>query len=70
MMGIRTSPWAGYMQPMRSDCSVLVGRPVAGPPRWTSTTTRGISAIQARPRPSLMREMPGPAVAVMDFLPA
>ena len=54
----------------RSDCSVFVGRPVAGPPRCTSQTTSGISAIHANPSPSLISEKPGPAVAVIAFLPA
>ena len=58
------------MQLNRSDCSVLVGSPVAGPPRCTSTTTRGISDIHASPNPSLISENPGPAVAVIAFLPA
>ena len=59
-----------YSAVIRSDCSVLVGSPVEGPPRWISATTRGISAIQARPRPSLISEKPGPAVPVIAFLPA
>ena len=28
----------------RSACSVLVGRPVEGPPRWMSQTTSGSSS--------------------------
>ena len=55
---IITSPWAG-----------LVGWPVAGPTRCTSTRTTGISAVQARPNISCFREKPGPLVAVMAFLP-
>ena len=58
------------MADKRSDCSVLVGNPVEGPPLCTLATTIGISAIHARPSPSDIRENPGPAVAVMDFLPA
>jgi hypothetical protein len=43
---------------------VLVGMPVDGPARWTSTTTRGSSTITARPIASLLSAMPGPDVAV------
>ena len=68
--GKDTSPWAGLIAENKSDCSVLVGRPVAGPPLWTSTTTKGNSAIHAKPNPSLINENPGPAVAVIDFFPA
>ena len=70
MIGSCTSPWPGYIAVIRSDCSVLVGRPVDGPPRWMSATTSGISAIHASPSPSLIREKPGPAVPVIAFLPA
>ena len=37
----------------RSACSVLVGRPVDGPPRWMSITTSGSSVETARPMRSL-----------------
>ncbi len=65
-----TSPWAENAAANRSDCSVLVGRPVEGPPRCTSTITSGSSAMLARPIISHFRESPGPLVAVMAFLPA
>ena len=48
----------------RSACSVLVGRPVLGPPRCTSMMTTGSSVITARPMASDLRQMPGPLVAV------
>ena len=44
------SPWPPKQAMFRSDCSMLVGMPVEGPPRWTSTTTSGISAITAQPK--------------------
>ena len=47
-----------------------VGRPVDGPPRWTSTKTHGVSVMAARPMCSIIREKPGPLVTVMAFLPA
>ena len=43
--------------------------PVEGPPRITSTTTIGISAVTARPMPSVISASPGPAVAVSDGTP-
>ena len=54
----------------RSDCSVLVGNPVEGPPRCTSTTTSGSSVITAKPNASLLSESPGPEVVVTAKLPA
>src|SRR5439155_674636 len=39
----------------RSACSVLVGRPVVGPPRWMSQMTSGISTATARPNASVFR---------------
>ncbi len=60
-------PWIAYM---RSACSVLVGMPVPGPLRMTSTTTTGISDIDAMPMSSLMRHSPGPDVAVIARTPA
>ena len=45
---------------LRSLCSTLVGMPVDGPPRWTSMTMSGISAITAQPMASPLSEMPGP----------
>ena len=41
-----------------------------GPPRITFTITHGVSAMQAYPRFSCIREKPGPLVAVIDFTPA
>src|SRR5262245_31382763 len=63
MIGSGDSPWRPYIAASRSDCSVLVGRPVDGPARWTSTITIGSSSITARPIVSLFRSSPGPDVA-------
>ena len=41
--GTGASPLRPNMACSRSDCSVLVGRPVEGPPRCTSTMTSGSS---------------------------
>jgi hypothetical protein len=54
----------------RSDCSTLVGRPVLGPPRCTSTTTSGISAMIESPRNSVFNANPGPDVIVNATFPA
>ena len=43
----------------RSDCSVLVGRPVEGPPRWTLTITSGSSSMTARPSASRLQRHAG-----------
>ena len=59
--GTGASPWRPYMAWSRSDCSVLVGRPVEGPPRWMSMTSSGSSRLTARPIVSDLRSMPGPA---------
>ena len=48
----------------RSACSVLVGRPVEGPPRWMSQITSGSSVAMARPMASVFSAMPGPEVVV------
>src|SRR5512138_1390112 len=56
------SPWRPYKACIKSDCSVFVGNPVEGPPRCTSTTTNGSSALTAKPRPSLLSDKPGPEV--------
>jgi hypothetical protein len=58
------SPLRPYSTCIRSDCSVLVGRPVEGPPRWTSMITKGNSVITARPIASDFSAMPGPDVPV------
>ena len=47
----------------------MVGMPVEGPPRWMSPITTGTSDMMARPISSCIREMPGPAVQVMDLTP-
>jgi len=47
----------------------MVGRPVEGPPRWTFTTTHGVSIIAARPIFSIISEKPGPEVTVMALTP-
>jgi hypothetical protein len=64
------SPGIPKMEESRSPCSTLVGSPVEGPPRCTSTTTSGISAITARPSISVLSAIPGPEVMVMAVLPA
>ena len=53
----------------RSDCSVLVGMPVDGPARCTSTTIIGNSSATASPIISAFRSMPGPLVAVTPSRP-
>ena len=67
--GIGESLLRPNMTCSRSACSVLVGMPVLGPARWTSTTTSGSSTITARPMASLLSAMPGPEVAVMPIAP-
>ncbi|MBI3288809.1 MAG: hypothetical protein HYZ74_04755 [Elusimicrobia bacterium] len=47
-----------------------MGRPVEGPPRWTSTTTTGVSIMPAMPTASVMRAKPPPEVPVMARTPA
>src|SRR5436190_10450973 len=54
----------------RSACSVLVGKPVEGPPRWTLIITNGSSVITARPIASCFRATPGPDVPVNPTWPA
>ena len=54
----------------RSVCSVFVGRPVEGPPRITSITTNGISAITPNPIASDLSDSPGPDVLVTAKSPA
>src|SRR5215469_15858349 len=53
----------------RSACSVLVGRPVDGPPRWMSQITSGNSTATARPIASVFSAMPGPDVVVSARTP-
>ena len=54
----------------RSACSVFVGRPVDGPPRWMSTMTSGSSTMIASPMNSILSAMPGPDVVVSPIEPA
>ena len=67
--GTGASPLRPNMACNRSACSVLVGRPVDGPPRCTSITTSGNSVITARPMVSDFSAMPGPDVVVMPSEP-
>ena len=53
----------------RSACSVLVGNPVEGPPRWMSMINSGSSKLMARPMVSDFRSMPGPEVVVTPSAP-
>jgi hypothetical protein len=69
-IGTGASPLRPNIACSRSACSVLVGRPVEGPPRCTSTTTSGSSSITARPIASDFSETPGPDVLVTPRLPA
>ena len=69
MTGSGASPLRPNIACSRSDCSVLVGRPVDGPPRCTSMTTSGSSVITARPIASDFSEMPGPDVVVTPSAP-
>ena len=64
------SPWLPKQEASRSLCSLLVGCPVLGPPRWTLITTSGISVMTARPMASCLSEKPGPDVMVTAHLPA
>src|SRR6266481_1221689 len=52
-----------------SHCWVRVGIPVEGPARCTFMITAGISAKYERPMNSVIREMPGPDVAVKARAP-
>ena len=63
-IGTGDSPLRPNIACSRSDCSVLVGSPVDGPPRWTSTTTSGSSSDTASPMVSDFRATPGPDVVV------
>ena len=64
------SPLRPYNACIKSVCSDFVGIPVDGPPRCTSTTTSGNSAITARPIASLFNARPGPDVDVAAKQPA
>src|SRR5713101_284323 len=54
----------------RSACSVFVGKPVDGPPRWMSQITSGISTATASSIASVFSAMPGPEVVVIASAPA
>src|SRR5678815_5870252 len=69
-IGTGASPDRPYIACRRSDCSVFVGNPVDGPPRWTSTTTIGSSVITASPIASAFSARPGPEVDVTASEPA
>ena len=70
MTGIGLSPFLPYKACNKSVCSDLVGSPVEGPPRCTSTITKGNSVITARFIASLFRQIPGPEVVVTAKAPA
>ncbi len=59
-IGTGASPLRPNIAMSRSDCSVLVGSPVEGPPRCTSTMTSGSSRETASPMVSDFRATPGP----------
>ncbi len=63
-IGTGASPLRPYIAWSRSACSVLVGRPVEGPPRWMSTISSGSSSETASPMVSDFRATPGPDVVV------
>src|SRR6202162_2740492 len=67
--GIGASELRPNMAWSRSACSVLVGRPVEGPPRWISQITRGNSTMMARPIASVLSAIPGPEVVVIASAP-
>ncbi len=62
--GTGDSPLRPNIAISRSVCSVLVGMPVDGPARCTSTTISGSSVITARPTVSAFSATPGPEVVV------
>ena len=68
-IGTGASPLRPYIACSRSDCSVLVGSPVDGPPRCTSITTNGSSRETARPIVSAFSAMPGPDDVVTPSAP-
>ena len=69
MTGSGASPLRPNIACSRSDCSVFVGRPVEGPPRWTSTISSGSSVMTARPIVSALSATPGPDVVVTPSAP-
>ncbi len=68
-IGTGDSPLRPNIACSRSDCSVLVGRPVEGPPRCTSTMISGSSSDTARPIASDFSATPGPEVVVTASAP-
>ena len=68
-IGTGASPLRPNIACSRSACSVFVGSPVLGPPRWTSTTTSGSSSETASPIVSLFRARPGPEVVLTATAP-
>ncbi len=68
-IGMGASELRPYIACSRSACSVLVGKPVEGPPRWMSQITRGSSTATARPMASVLSAMPGPEVVVSASAP-
>ena len=64
-IGTGASPLRPNIACSRSDCSVLVGRPVDGPPRWMSQMISGSSSETASPIASPLSAMPGPDDVVM-----
>ena len=58
------SPFRPQSACIRSACSVFVGSPVLGPPRWTLTITTGSSVVTANPIASAFKVSPGPLVIV------
>ena len=67
--GTGASPLRPNIACSRSDCSVLVGSPVDGPPRWMSQITSGSSSDTASPIVSDFSAMPGPEVVVTPSAP-
>ena len=67
--GTGDSPLRPNIACSRSACSGLVGIPVEGPARCTSTTTSGSSVMTAKPMASDLRLMPGPDVVVTPSEP-
>ncbi len=64
------SPCPAFSMNFRSDCSVQVGIPVAGPPLIASTITSGVSVIAASEYPSFISANPPPLVPVIALAPA
>ena len=63
------SPFRPYTACKKSACSVLVGRPVLGPPRCTFTMISGNSVMTASPIDSDFNATPGPLVPVEAIAP-